>query len=234
MAGRNCFRSLKNHGEKIVKFKQRRYIEELSSVENNDSTLAAIYERVKSGVCTALAIDWIATRSKSSQTNYHTNNHDYNKFITRYAAYIQDCYINKLRDSVPSVSQRMALMAKKQYGLNLEKYMVPIDRSSGQSIPRFVDALKKIQLFTTYLMVFQMNIGQKKVSHATGIERGPGMLYFFDPSIGEYKVSKSNFIGFFTEYFNLKANHWGGNNLIISLYSSNKLTTKEFVKENQL
>lgn len=219
MGGVRFFRELGEvHGKKITKFKQRRYIGELASASNNDQTLASLYEQVSSGICVALSLDWLATRCGVSMTNYHTGDHSHNALITASAAPIQKEFMIDLKEEVSSVSERMKRMAA-GFGLGFAKFQVPVGGKNDEAVKSLVAVLNRSEFGDHFLVVMQMKVGNSSPSHATGIERGPGSVYFFDPGIGEYKVIAAKYQAFFSCYFRLKAAHWNGSNLIVSVYA---------------
>lgn len=217
MGDTHFFRELKDYGKKIAVFKQRRYIQELSNAADNSQTLSTLYEQVSSGICVAISMDWLATCFSTGIAKYQTGDHDHNRGITAQMAPVQQYFMIDLKEQLPSVSQRMAAMAEAN-GLTLRKEQVPLPGADRQAIAALVQALQGSFLARHFLLVMQMDVGQKRPSHAVAIERIIGGIRFFDPGIGEYRVHESDYEKFFECYFRLKMAHWRGTNLILSIY----------------
>jgi hypothetical protein len=227
---RHYFAVLKNYGHKTVKFKQGRYLSQLRK-ENNDETMEETLKKVRDGVCTAISLDWLATRVGLSTTQYLRDDDAHHKDITEAMASVQKKFMVDSKRETPSVSARISKMAAEQFGglkLTKDKETVPVKGKCEEAIENAVKLMKAAKPGDLFLMIMQMTLRSGNPSHATGVERIEGGVCFFDPGIGEYSITDPQIEDFFLQYFRLKASHWENgltlkdSNLILSFYSAKK------------
>jgi len=201
MAGRNRYKDLKQFGEKTVKFKQGRYLTGLCRSPDNEETMAALYEKVRYGVCFVVVMEWLATRLKLSGIKFERDNDAHHLTVMPHLATLQAWY-----EDLERKPGRLRVAAEK-FGLNLTSNQRFEAGSHGEDDPvkHAIGLVKSEVIKAKLLMIIHMtNIkAQARCSHAIGIERSIASTYFFDPNVGEYRVPQENIENFFRCYFGL-------------------------------
>lgn len=187
------------YGEKVIKFKQSRLKESLSSKLN-----AGDFELVKDGMCATYVLEWLrqslggghsagsSTFSRGADTK--TEHNESNTKIAHATAprYVMSSQLNAaFKDRA---NQILCGLAQSAYGLNVMN-----DPPAGWSktiFELFLYELPGRPAGGGYYLRARTDAGGQ---HAIGWIKKEGSTHFFDPNIGEYRVI--NAAGFFERWY---------------------------------
>ncbi len=213
------FRNLKNHGQKIIKFKQGKVLDnELAFWENVNASLTGdgAFNYGK-GVCAAISLRFIGellgnrllmdlddfsfNRDEGVSSKNTHNEGLYNEAVRFQSAYVKRFETVGNRDAVAEMANRMGLEVAVM-GRDLMSFDSSLVDFATYWSGKVTDSV------AAYLSYNFKTAANEPGSHAIAIGRRFGKIYIFDSNIGGYHVVPANVEAFMTTYVQAYAAYW--------------------------
>lgn len=214
------FHELKTHGEKIIKFKQGKVLDnDVAFWENVTTSLAGGEFNFGKGVCAALTMRFIAELLSNTNlidfdgdsTNFSfkrdkgvSSKNELNQGLYNEAIKFQNAYslIFKTSGNAPAVKQMAA-------AFGLAPVSVDRDMIDFSFADFMVSESKKAKTGQAAYIAFNFKKKNNDTgSHAVAIGTRLGVVYFFDSNVGGYKISLSSLGAFFGSYVKCYSVAW--------------------------
>lgn len=202
----NYFRKLQEYGDKLIKFKQ---YTSLKAATEGGMVEQPLVEHAMKGACTAFVFEWISGKLSGTSSygrNQGVKSHA-NEAYRNLAAKVAPGHVRYLTDDANWWDASVTLA--KEYSLEIIDDDDIEQIQSDDSFQEVWDNVSyKVMLASYkqkkwyYYMCMNCTYNGQKIAHALGVSHGEGHVHFFDPNIGEYKITKD---GFIPEYLNLCA-----------------------------
>jgi len=192
-----AFADLKNYAEKIIKFKQA---VSMKAAQNEGLVDPAHYKFVAKGACTVFVLDWIADKKIPSRGSFFHRAKGMPAAKDDASTMAATFAIDEFAKFSHNASAIGAASARDYLAYQKGLRFVDDKAISGSHLDTvYNNIVSTIKPDQAYYISAMTNDGTSIDSHALGMYRDKGSaLHFFDPNVGEYKISDTS--NFFRTY----------------------------------